>query len=1008
MYPYDLDPYSSALVRSTVREQLPQYTPEEESSLLGNLMEGSLGGLSFLGKVLDKTFGGRAARGLLGGKPQELLSVLPLSDTLGITNEADTVQGRDLLDNLGATTRGTDSTWNDIAGMGAEIALDPATWVGAAVPRMLAKAGGSVGRNVLAPASTVAGMGFLDPYAAVTRVGSNMGDWLGRQGRALFDPSVAGATTGVGQEVGRRYTSMLDQLNTATRNQATKARQAGAGLWRELGATPDVENALLTGARQYVEALPSAADATLGQIMTPQQMADFKASLDPLWQETDRLLGAQQSRGIKALDTDDEAIAHFPRSLAELPGLSTAERLTNPRAVGSQLSGVHSGLKHRKEFLRDIPGGTEEINRLAMDPQLSGPTASMTPLQAEAYLAHRYAGTAAESKATDIAEYLRELRPGYAADQKPLFNKDIYSDFQAYGEKVNRAMSSAEAVQFGIEKFAEPVAAIEARGQRYVRVPDLLERTGLNYTTGGNTNINVAMQNAAQRRGVNINDLRGLAMPEDVAADMLRIGQAWRNPAAISPVINAWDKAVNLFKTYVTRVFPAFHVRNLGSGIFNMWRDDAVSLSAMGDAWNMIRGGAVHAPLPGQQAQNAAEATQETLRELISQRIAFTPNRQTTDVVGGTTAPRGGVFGQIPEMGGTPKQTAAADALDWAKGIKPKSAAEANPLNVAGVASATDVFAPVRQATALGDTVEDFVRASHYIALRQKGMAPADAAKQVLKYHIDYAHGFTEFERNVAKRMFPWWSFSSRTLPVVLEELATNPAKLAAAARVIGGSREPGEFVPNYIAEGASVPIPGAPEGYTRFISSFGTPLEDESLKALGSLAQGDIGRALQQVIGMSQPFIKAPIEVATGRQFHSGRRLEELRPYEFATLGGLLPEDRARQLSQLIAGTPLSRAASSLNQLFDERKGTGTTLLNLASGVKVTDVDVEKQKEIASRELLKDMLRGQSGVRSREDVYVPRELIPTLDPYEQQLLGLLKSVERQVRDRSNEKASQK
>src|SRR6478735_3910799 len=56
---------------------------EADTSFLGNLMESSLGGLGYVGKVLNKTFGGRAIRGALGGRPDELLSVLPFSDTLG-------------------------------------------------------------------------------------------------------------------------------------------------------------------------------------------------------------------------------------------------------------------------------------------------------------------------------------------------------------------------------------------------------------------------------------------------------------------------------------------------------------------------------------------------------------------------------------------------------------------------------------------------------------------------------------------------------------------------------------------------------------------------------------------------------------------------------------------------------------------------------------------------------------------------------------------------------------
>jgi hypothetical protein len=113
-------------------------------------METSLGGLAYIGKLADKTFGGRAVRGLLGGKPQEALSVLPFSDTLGLTNERDTVQGTDLLSQAGLVTRGDDSWENMLAGFGAEVALDPSTYLGigpVTKAGMLAKKAGALPRG---------------------------------------------------------------------------------------------------------------------------------------------------------------------------------------------------------------------------------------------------------------------------------------------------------------------------------------------------------------------------------------------------------------------------------------------------------------------------------------------------------------------------------------------------------------------------------------------------------------------------------------------------------------------------------------------------------------------------------------------------------------------------------------------------------------------------------------------------------------------------------------------
>lgn len=101
---------------------------EEERGVLPRIAGATLGGPGYVGGVLEKTFGGRAVRGLPGGKPRELLSVLPFSDTLGVTDEADRVSGRDLLRNMGAADR-EDTRGNFPGGLGAEVALDPATYL---------------------------------------------------------------------------------------------------------------------------------------------------------------------------------------------------------------------------------------------------------------------------------------------------------------------------------------------------------------------------------------------------------------------------------------------------------------------------------------------------------------------------------------------------------------------------------------------------------------------------------------------------------------------------------------------------------------------------------------------------------------------------------------------------------------------------------------------------------------------------------------------------------------
>lgn len=80
--------------------------------------------LGHVGDTTDK-LGGRQLRGVLAGRPRELLATIPFSDSLGITDARDRASGRDLTDQWGLTKKGDDSAFAHGLGIGAEMLLDP-------------------------------------------------------------------------------------------------------------------------------------------------------------------------------------------------------------------------------------------------------------------------------------------------------------------------------------------------------------------------------------------------------------------------------------------------------------------------------------------------------------------------------------------------------------------------------------------------------------------------------------------------------------------------------------------------------------------------------------------------------------------------------------------------------------------------------------------------------------------------------------------------------------------
>jgi hypothetical protein len=121
--------YSAPGAQSIMPSPIQPFPPAQEQSTLHALGQKVLPGIVWAGQALDKTMGARAVRGLVAGNPRELASVLPFSDTLGLTDPSEAVHGTELLRRAGLI-HGEDDDWqNVLAGIGTEIALNPATYL---------------------------------------------------------------------------------------------------------------------------------------------------------------------------------------------------------------------------------------------------------------------------------------------------------------------------------------------------------------------------------------------------------------------------------------------------------------------------------------------------------------------------------------------------------------------------------------------------------------------------------------------------------------------------------------------------------------------------------------------------------------------------------------------------------------------------------------------------------------------------------------------------------------
>lgn len=151
----------------------PLLTEEQRADMFASLGDKVVGMLQYTAETLDKP--GSALRGLLAGQPEQLLNLIPFSDTMGITNPEERVYGRDLLEKMGFASPNQEGLFNspgdfaaDVGGFALDVALDP-LWLVNLWGKSLTKAGLE---------ATKAGSGALKAMAGKTLDATEVLDYV--------------------------------------------------------------------------------------------------------------------------------------------------------------------------------------------------------------------------------------------------------------------------------------------------------------------------------------------------------------------------------------------------------------------------------------------------------------------------------------------------------------------------------------------------------------------------------------------------------------------------------------------------------------------------------------------------------------------------------------------------------------------------------------------------------------------------------------------------------------
>ena len=451
-----------------------------------------------------------------------------------------------------------------------------------------------------------------------------------------------------------------------------------------------------------------------------------------------------------------------------------------------------------------------------------------------------------------------------------------------------------------------------------------------------------------------IPEIPGLKFEPKVADQLSRSYKALTNSEEINKFLKVYDGAQNWWKMWSLGARPAYHAKN-----------------TIGNLWNNYLGG-VTSPKP---YGDAAAFQIKVAKGNLEGKIAGYPTKDLYDAM-----MTRGIFGE-GQYGGDITRRLEEQIQGASK--NPFTLSTKNPILQGGFK--------------MGQTIEDNARVALFIDQLNKGSSFDQAAKHVRKYLFDYGD-VTPFEKDVLKRVMPFYTWSRKNIPLQLEALATQPDKINKINLAINNVQQANQVeqpdlasVPSYIREQAPVYVGSDREAgtvtaipLTGLIPTFDIANITKFLNtetAPEGLKKGKLGEAMSTIMGGVSPLIKAPLEYIANYDFFRKKTIQEEAGQTADFLGIAMPVHLAKLASNLVMlneidranpGTifgsrtvdPITKEVTTLNSFF----GLGTPreartdlpeeqrLTQYLTGIRLFDIDMGKEEFRQVEQMKKDI----------------------------------------------------
>ncbi len=331
-------------------------------------------------------------------------------------------------------------------------------------------------------------------------------------------------------------------------------------------------------------------------------------------------------------------------------------------------------------------------------------------------------------------------------------------------------------------------------------------------------------------------------------------GQFWKT----------WDKVQNYLKSAMIAT-PGFVNRNIFGAFFNAWLD-GVNLNEIVRSAKMTH-----------EVANYARSKQVSVLKAAKALEAGDPNRWKNYVELLEMGVRGG--GQAVNAVELQIGLRQARNLEFLIGQRDRTGRlvpGGKQYNVSWKAWSPR-FAPYQAVRSVNSWVEDVVRLGVGMDTMRWGGTADDALARIAKTQFDYDE-LTGFERKWMRRFFPFYTWTRKNVPYQLKQLGAHPEKynrlLSAKRNLELGTEEEG-VVPDYFLNPFGVRLPFGFRGATVY-SAPDIPFQDLFRYDPFQQKEGQgwkygIKQTAQNLLSMSSPVVKAPLETAFGKQVFSG-----------------------------------------------------------------------------------------------------------------------------------------